>query len=192
MSRFINLIGQRFGKLLVIERAANRKGIPNAFWLCKCDCGNIKEIASNALRCGYTISCGCYRKEKMINEKRIEPGLSAKRMVYSNYKLNAKKKNISFELTFEKFISLTQKNCHYCDSELLNLSIVKGRNGSFIYNGIDRKDNTKGYTIENCVPCCKICNVAKGSMSYDDFIKWGKKLGRNLIIMEEKETGTTL
>lgn len=40
------------------------------------------------------------------------------------------------------------------------------------YNGVDRKDNSIGYTIDNCVTACKLCNYAKKAMSYDNFIDW--------------------
>lgn len=39
------------------------------------------------------------------------------------------------------------------------------------YNGVDRVDNTKGYTLENCVTCCAEANYAKRALSYADFIK---------------------
>lgn len=56
----LDLTGQRFGKLLVTERAGTRNG--HSAWLCRCDCGNtIIAIASN-LKAGTT-SCGCYQRE---------------------------------------------------------------------------------------------------------------------------------
>lgn len=45
-------------------------------------------------------------------------------------------------------------------------------NGHFYFNGIDRVDNFKGYTLENSVPCCTICNRAKSNMLYDDFMSY--------------------
>ena len=54
---FIDLTGQRFGKLEVLERVANRKS--KARWLCQCDCGARKEIQAANLRNGNTRSCGC-------------------------------------------------------------------------------------------------------------------------------------
>ena len=60
----IDLVGQRFGKLLVLERAENSiKG--EAQWLCKCDCGNECIITSGNLRYGHTQSCGCLRYETL-------------------------------------------------------------------------------------------------------------------------------
>lgn len=63
MGTLINLIGQRFGKLVVIERAPNDKH-KKAQWLCQCDCGNQKIVAGASLRKGYTKSCGCEQYSK--------------------------------------------------------------------------------------------------------------------------------
>lgn len=58
MGSFIDLTGQRFGFLTVVERIkCNDKGIP--VWLCKCDCGNTKIVMGARLRNGETKSCGC-------------------------------------------------------------------------------------------------------------------------------------
>ena len=59
------LIGKRFGKLLVVdfaERPENQKY--GTYYLCQCDCGNIKVIKNNNLNNGTTLSCGCYGKEQ--------------------------------------------------------------------------------------------------------------------------------
>lgn len=66
MSKKINMIGRRFGKLTVIEESSERKN--NAVcWICKCDCGNISEpIKGTALRDGTTKSCGCLQSEVTI------------------------------------------------------------------------------------------------------------------------------
>lgn len=53
-----NLIGQKFGRLTVLEYKGNRK------WLCRCDCGNEKIIGKSDLTSGKTKSCGCYHKEQ--------------------------------------------------------------------------------------------------------------------------------
>lgn len=57
MSKLIDRTGQRFGKLTVLERDRTRTG--KVFWLCKCDCGNIKSVESYKLKTGNTTSCGC-------------------------------------------------------------------------------------------------------------------------------------
>ena len=58
----IDLTGQRFGHLIVIERAEDYispSGIPTPKWRCKCDCGNYKAIREDSLKSGLSQSCGC-------------------------------------------------------------------------------------------------------------------------------------
>ncbi len=62
MGKLIDLTGQRFGRLVVIERAKNGKN-RGARWICRCDCGNIKTIYGYNLRSGCSRSCGCLQKE---------------------------------------------------------------------------------------------------------------------------------
>lgn len=57
----IDITGQRFGRLVVVERAANRG--KRLYWHCRCDCGNEKEVRGSDLRNGHTQSCGCLHKE---------------------------------------------------------------------------------------------------------------------------------
>lgn len=61
MGKVIDLTGQRFGMLTVIERAPKPEGShsTSAFWRCRCDCGNEKIISGNVLRAGKSKSCGC-------------------------------------------------------------------------------------------------------------------------------------
>jgi hypothetical protein len=62
----IDLIGKRFGRLVVVSRS-NNKNFSNYKWLCKCDCGNTVEVAGGSLQQGATNSCGCLRKEVVSN-----------------------------------------------------------------------------------------------------------------------------
>lgn len=66
MSKFIDLTGQKFGRLTVVERAEDyvtKNGKKYTQWLCKCECGNIKIISTSRLKDGTTKSCGCLSKE---------------------------------------------------------------------------------------------------------------------------------
>ena len=53
-------IGKRYGRLTVIEKL-NKKEFTNSVYLCKCDCGNMKEVNINKLHTGHTKSCGCLK-----------------------------------------------------------------------------------------------------------------------------------
>lgn len=61
MGAKIDLTGQRFGRLVVLERRPQPYKATR--YLCQCDCGNQKEIIGTQLTTGKTKSCGCYRKE---------------------------------------------------------------------------------------------------------------------------------
>lgn len=63
----LNLIGEKFGRLEVIQRDEERVGV---FWLCKCDCGKIVSVKGTNLKNGNTKSCGCLNIEK-ISERRL-------------------------------------------------------------------------------------------------------------------------
>lgn len=61
-----DLSGQRFGRLLALERDhAHRGGA--AYWRCRCDCGNYCSATSHQLRTGKHKSCGCLRREMIID-----------------------------------------------------------------------------------------------------------------------------
>ena len=61
MGKFVDLTGQRFGKLTVIERKGESK-CGHAAWLCRCDCGNQSVVIGRDLKRGCTTSCGCLKK----------------------------------------------------------------------------------------------------------------------------------
>lgn len=70
MGKVIDLVGQEFGKLTVIERMPTHispKGKHVIEWLCQCECGNYTIVTASSLRSGHTKSCGCLRKENMQN-----------------------------------------------------------------------------------------------------------------------------
>lgn len=69
-----NLVGQRFGRLLVIERDAIKTH--HAKWICKCDCGEVKSVFSMSLIRGDTLSCGCLGKELVELGTNRKHGLS--------------------------------------------------------------------------------------------------------------------
>ena len=79
------------------------------------------------------------------------------------YKDGANKRGIKWELTFEQFMIFWQKPCYYCGDEIKTI-------------GLDRIDNTKGYSIDNVVSCCSICNYMKLNNSQDEFIEHCKKI----------------
>ena len=79
MPKFIDLTGQKFGRLTVIERAPNNDTFtqPATLWRCKCDCGNEVVVRSYDLRKGRTKSCGCYQREAVSKYIQSSPEIRA-------------------------------------------------------------------------------------------------------------------
>lgn len=73
MSKFIDLTGQRFGRLVVIERVGVAKS-GHALWSCVCDCGNHHTTTSNQLHSGAK-SCGCLQRERAAEAARSRKGV---------------------------------------------------------------------------------------------------------------------
>ena len=65
MGRMIDLTGQRFGRLTVVEMVG-KDNCKKTLWKCKCDCGNEVTVRATNLKQGCTTSCGCFRKEIVL------------------------------------------------------------------------------------------------------------------------------
>jgi len=157
-----DLTGHRYGKLTVIERRGSKRTY--AAWLCKCDCGNEVVVSSGNLRSGNTKSCGCSRGLLL--------GVASFNNLIGRMKYAAKARGYVWRLTREQVAHLTKQQCHYCGVVPNQVEQHRGVKGNYIYNGIDRLDNTKGYVIDNVVPCCGVCNRAKNDMTVREFRTW--------------------
>lgn len=171
MARIKDMTGYKTGRFYVLGLWGRDKW-GSALWKCQCECGNIRFMTRATLIDGRHKSCGCYRYERMSKLRKKRFGEGSKNKVYFLYKQHAKRRNLNFELSKDKFELLIQQKCYYCGSDPSNISRSDHNNGDFVYNGIDRLDNNIGYTDDNCVTCCRICNRAKNNLSADEFMKW--------------------
>jgi len=96
--------------------------------------------------------------EKMLESN--ENKKNSKELQYNVYGRNANLKNLEFTISFEDYSNVVTKECHYC-------GVIQEKG----FNGMDRKDQSVGYIIDNCVSCCKMCNYMKGSTCEEVFIK---------------------
>lgn len=177
----MDLTGQRFGRLTVIKRIYPNNKYNITMWLCKCDCGNKVKVDRGRLRAGHTKSCGCLHLERLKDRLKLTYGLASMRRTVRKYKRNAKKRGLEYKLTDEQFKEITQRNCFYCGAKPGNINKPKHCNGEYIYNGIDRVDNNKGYTIDNVVACCRFCNYRKGALPFPEFKAWIEKVYVKLV-----------
>jgi hypothetical protein len=169
---FKDLTGKVFGRWTVLDKYEIRKskaGKKRTCWLCRCECGREKFVISGQLTFGSTTQCkNCAMRD--------EYGASARKTVLNGYKKEAEERGYSWLLSDEQFDQITKQNCKYCGIGPSNVRDLKYGNGSFIYSGIDRLDNSRGYEIDNVAPCCRICNRAKDVRSVSDFISWAKQI----------------
>jgi len=140
-------------------------------WLCQCKCGTKRVITGTALRYGHTKSCGCLQRELAHERHRLPDGVAAFRQLWSQYRQGARVRDLEWGLSKSTFRELTQQPCHYCGRLPEQESSTHSDTGAYIYNGVDRKNNDKGYIAGNVVPCCGTCNTAKMTMPYSDFIE---------------------
>jgi hypothetical protein len=154
--------GKRYFDLTVIKRIRYGKH-QGVMWLCQCVCGKETIAFGGHLRAGKRKSCGCW------SEKRIEE--TGFNKLYSNYKTKAIKRKKQFSLTMPQLEKLVKENCFYCGCEPSQiLRRPKSKKIQIIYNGIDRKDPNKGYSIDNCVTACKYCNYIKSNSTTEEFL----------------------
>lgn len=170
------MIGRKFGRLLVVAPEKSRH--KRAYWRCLCDCGNFCSAMGKYLRQNKKQSCGCLRTEcnrkkafTMSQNNILPSGEAAFNLLFATYRCSAEKRGLEFAITKEDARGITKQNCFYCDKP----PIIYYRenaviNGGYLYNGMDRRNNTMGYVLNNVVPCCKFCNWMKNALTEEDFL----------------------
>lgn len=165
-----NLVGQKFGRLTVIE-LAGKNHRSQYKWKTICECEKETIVFQAHLKNGHTVSCGCYNNECREKRKRkYSKEDSVIRNFFKRYKGSAKSRGIDFNLSFSEFKKIGSGLCFYCGASpiLKDTNDIKNTIPS-LFNGIDRIDNSLGYFANNCVSCCSICNSMKNSLSVSEF-----------------------
>ena len=160
-----DLKGKSFGNLIALEPGP-RNNCNQIQWTCKCVCGNTCLVTVGNLNNRYNKSCGCKRSEGIRKCLRLRPYEALYRML---------KRHASWpvKLTYKQFVGFTNiKQCHYCAANIVWKEYCE--RSRMAYN-LDRKDNTKGYTQDNVVVCCKRCNIGKSQ--YFNYEEW-QQIGR--------------
>ena len=161
MSGFIDIKGQRFGKLVAIEYVGHYK--KRTAWLCQCDCGNTIVTTAINLRTGGTKSCGCLNKER-IGKLAKQGGLARAETLQKHGKHNTR--------LYPIWKSMRQRcnnpnDRYYADyggrgitvsqewnefENFYNWAMSNGYNpdAEFGKCTLDRIDNNKGYSPNNC------------------------------------------
>ena len=177
-------INDKYNYLTVIDKPYTSKN--TKYWICLCICGKITKAAAASLIDNKIKSCGCYnqkcrKKKKGKHKLRLPDNLSLYRQLIINYKNKANKRNISWNLTEEQAITLFKGNCYFCEKQPYNFIYNRCKTMHLFYNGIDRLDSDKSYSISNCNSCCKICNRIKSNFTTAELLDHLPKILNKLI-----------
>lgn len=145
----------------------------------QCVCGNTRNVRKNLfkssiLQNGQSIKDCCrqcfYKKEK---EMKSDFDLFKHYLKVIKSKASNRKNGIFFNIPENLLYTIIKQNCIYCNQKPNNQFKIIHNSGNlyFTYQGIDRIDSSKEYTLDNVVPCCKRCNKAKGEDSLQSFLE---------------------
>lgn len=152
MSTVKDLSGQRFGRLTVIERAGSDK-YKHVIWKCRCDCGEVRAVCSGNLLRGLTKSCGCLKVQNLIKRNTVH-GKRNNRL----YLVWIDMKKRCYNPITHNYHRYGGRGITVCDEWLHDFqafyewAMANGydENAPYMKCTIDRIDNDKGYSPDNC------------------------------------------
>jgi len=186
-SRRANYTGRKFGRLyveqcLVLSNGNNKQGE----YLCTCDCGT-KDLKLSGYNLQRQDSCGCLRHEHRLRNALIrrKPSVTTINNCYCIH-VCATNRDGRKPLAKEQWLNIVIQPCYYCgEIDIRNIASTdhyKRRAGVTLtedlikqyevkINGVDRIDSTKGYELDNCLPCCTTCNTMKMANTQEEFFR---------------------
>ena len=121
-------------------------------------------------RASHKETNAAYQKQYRIkNKDKLDEYKKSPHNRYKSYRNNARKKERNFDFSENDFIEFTKQPCVYCGE-------YSDTYDGELFNGIDRIDSDLGYSIDNCVPCCAICNRMKMDMCVDVWFEKMKQI----------------
>ena len=137
MPAALDLIGHRFGRLVVLQKETVRDRYGKVVWHCQCDCGNCTDVNTKDLRTGNTRSCGCLFRETIVahgmRNTRVYRIWAGMKVRCSSPKSLYRAKGITVCKRWEKF-----------------QNFYKDMGDPPVGTTLDRKNNLKGYSPSNC------------------------------------------
>lgn len=148
MSKLIDLTGRRFGKLTVKMKSDRTDSRHRTYWLCECDCGTERIILGSSLRSGNTKSCGCSRRKKKMKSSNSPRQTHIKLYnIWHSMKQRCNDPNTKF---YKDYGGRGIKVCSEWENSFESFAKWSDENGYSNGLEIDRIDNSKGYSPDNC------------------------------------------
>lgn len=126
---------------------------------------------------------------------RISPSY---KYLFASYRAGARRRKFDFQLDIQQFVEIISRPCTYCNRPPRDFNIYLKNNGTrksshlsttqrgvdkawIKANGIDRIENNIGYTLDNSISCCSVCNMMKHSMNVVHFIAHIEQIHKHFI-----------
>jgi len=148
MSRLIDLTGQKFNRLIVLKRYY--KMAHPVYWLCRCDCGKEHVVEGNKIKSGEIKSCGCLKQEFVDNGGWNKKHGLTKTRIYSIWRSMKQRCTNPVSAAIKK--NYQDRGITVCSEwhdfeKFKNWAFVNGYSENLT---IERMDNNKGYSPDNC------------------------------------------
>jgi hypothetical protein len=148
--KLIDLVGQRFGRLVVLARGRNNRH-NQVMWICICDCGNSMSTSSTNIRTGHTKSCGCLPMD-ILTDRTVTHGESRIDQMTKEYRAWRKMKERCLNPNYQFYHRYGGRGIAICDRWINSYECFLqdvGRAPSPKHS-IDRINNNGSYEPSNC------------------------------------------
>lgn len=149
-NRIKDLTGKKFGMLTAIGIDDSKKG-RKTYWVCQCDCGNVKSVRSDTLQSGCAKSCGCLKaKQDKVNLTANHSHKMSGSRIYNIWQGMKARCNNPNNVRYHRYGGRGIKVCEEWEESFEAFYQWAKDNGYSEAKSIDRVDNNKGYAPNNC------------------------------------------
>jgi hypothetical protein len=169
-----DMTGEIFGSLEVVGFSHLSKS-RSVYWLCKCKCGNTKPIPRQSLIKGRNITCGCHCNRYADGSSNWKGHGKISGHYWRTIQSCAKRRNIDVDITSEQIWELYLKQNGKCALTGIDIDFEdKFHNRRNRTASLDRRDSTKGYTLDNIQWVHKDINQMKMEFSEEKLLQYCK------------------